>query len=267
MKVEVLNNADLKAVAPSVFARTPHSSRSQRYVHVPTIDVLEMLRGKGFLPVRAMESKVRKGREDRAGYVRHMIWLQRQQDMDRPVKQIGDVIPQIVMVNSHDGTSSFQLIAGMYRLVCENGLIVKMANDAGSISVHHSGKELMETVSEAAHQVSKLLPDIVRVAREWDKIQLTAAAQTRFARKALALRYAGNSPITPEQALASRREADEAPTLWRTYNVLEENLTKGGIVGATATGRQSTTRRLQSVNNRLHFERGLWNLAEEIAVA
>jgi len=264
MNVQVLDNAQLKAAAPSIFTKTPHKSRSERYAHVPTIDVLEQLRKGGFVPTAAIESRIRAGHEDRAGYTRHLIRLRQRADLEKSAKQVGDVVPEVLLINSHDGTSSFRLDAGLFRLVCSNGLIVKSA-DYGSIRVHNTGRELMEAVQNAANHIVATLPNIITATRAWDKIKLSPAARIRFANRALALRYNGNSPITAAQALTPRRNEDEAPTLWRTFNVLEENLAKGGIEGQTANGRKSTTRTLKSVNNQLHFERGLWELAESMA--
>jgi Domain of unknown function (DUF932) len=265
MNVQVLNNDALMAAAPSIFADAPHSSRSQRYAHVPTIEVLDQLRKAGYVPTMAAESKVRAGSEDRKGFTRHLIRLRQREDLDKSAKQVGDVVPEILLINSHDGTSSFRMEGGLFRMVCSNGLIVKSA-DYGSIRVHHSGKELNNAVTEAANHIITVLPNIIRATKEWDKIKLSAAARTRFANKALALRYTtGQYPITSVQALTPRRNEDEAPTLWRTFNVLEENLSKGGIEGVGGTGRKSTTRSLKSVNNMLHFERGLWELAEKMA--
>lgn len=264
MNVQVLNNDALLAVAPSIFSAQPHSSRSPRYAHVPTIDVLERLRKGGFVPTQAFQSRIRAGNEERAPFTRHLIRLRHKNDLDIDSMKKNDVVPELLLINSHDGTSSFRLDAGLYRMVCSNGMIVKSA-DYGSIRIHHSGKELLDTIASAADNIMETLPNIIRATREWDKITMTAAARTRFANKALALRYNGNSPITSIQALTPRRVEDEAPTLWRTFNVLEENLAKGGLEGQTVNGRKSTTRTLKSVNNMLHFERGLWEMAEGIA--
>jgi hypothetical protein len=34
------------------------------------------------------------------------------------------VFPQILLTNSHDGKNAFQFQAGLYRLVCSNGLVI-----------------------------------------------------------------------------------------------------------------------------------------------
>lgn len=264
MSVRILNESDLRAAAPSIFAKTAHHSRSERYAHVPTIDVLERLRKADYVPVQAFQSHVRAANADREPFTRHLIRLRQRRDLDGK-RQVNDVLPEVLLINSHDGTSSFQLDAGLFRLVCSNGLIVK-SQDFGSIRVHHSGKELLDSVKTAADSIAERLPQIIRATQHWDKIKLAPAVRTRLANKALALRYPNGTPITSQQALEVRRPEDEGNTLWRTFNVLEENLARGGIDGKTATGRNTKTRSIKSVNNTLNFERGLWELAEGIAL-
>jgi hypothetical protein len=260
--IKVLTESDLRAAAPSIFSESPHSSRSARYAHVPTIDILERMRKAGYVPVHAHQSAVRKGKEDRFNFTRHLIRMRQRQYLDPMVKD--DVVPEILLLNAHDGTSSFRLDAGLFRMVCSNGLIVKSA-DYGSVRLHHTGSALIDAVRSAADEMSEQLPKIIRVTKEWDKIKMTPAARTRLANKALALRYNDNSPLTAAQVLAPRRNADEAPTLWRTFNILQENLSIGGLVGKSVTGRNINTRSIKSVNNILHFNRGLWEMAEAIA--
>jgi len=37
---------------------------------------------------------------------------------------IDSLVPEIVLTNSHDGYASFQLMAGVFKFVCSNGMIV-----------------------------------------------------------------------------------------------------------------------------------------------
>jgi hypothetical protein len=262
--MKAMSDAMLLAAAPSVFSAEAHNSRSQRYAHVPTIDIINRLRKADYVPVSANQSAVRKGREDRSPYMRHMVRLRQKAFLDEG-KKVGDVIPEIILINSHDGTSSFRLDAGLFRLACSNGLVVK-SQDHGSITLNHKGDEMLEAVRAAADDISKQLPEIIRVTKEWDKIKMIAAARTRFANKALALRYGSMPiPVTAADILVPHRNEDEAFTLWRTFNVIQEALTKGGAEGHSATGRAVQVRAIKSVNNLLHFNRGLWEMAEELA--
>jgi hypothetical protein len=269
--IKAMTEAELRAVAPSIFADKPHKSRSDKYAYVPTIDVLGRLRKAGYVPTEANQSRIRIPREGkpdvaRIQYMRHMIRLRdrRQLDVDPKSRKVGDVVPEIILINSHDGSSSFRLDAGLYRLACSNGLIVKSA-DFGSIILRHQGEELLAAIVEAANDIAERMPKIMDITKAWDKIHMTNAAATRFAKAALDLRYATNSPIDAAAALTPRRSQDEGDTLWKHFNVLQENLSKGGLEGRSAVGRHVHTRAIQSVNNVLHFNRGLWELAEGIA--
>ena len=106
----------IRAVAPSVFASEAHESRSERYSYVPTIDVLAGLRREGFEVFDARQSRSRI--EGKSDFTKHMLRL-------RPAGavKVAESVPEVVLVNSHDGTSSYQMMQGLYRLVCSNGMI------------------------------------------------------------------------------------------------------------------------------------------------
>ena len=106
-----LSDDQIRAVAPSIFADTPHESRSERYSYIPTATVLTELRKEGFQPFMVCQTRVR--HEDRRDYTKHMLRL-------RHASQInGDEANEVVLINSHDGTSSYQMLAGMFRFVCQ----------------------------------------------------------------------------------------------------------------------------------------------------
>ena len=63
-----------------------------------------------------------------------------------------------------------------------------------------------------------------------------------------------------------RREEDSGDDLWSTYNVVQENLVKGGIDCRSAnTGRLVRTRRIRSVSADIRLNRALCALAERFA--
>lgn len=262
-----LSDAQLEALVPSIFTTEKHGSRSDRYGHLPTIDVLRSLRKTGFVPVQAFQSRVKPTSrlgtaEERVPYAKHLIRLRSKAFVEADLK-MDDVIPDIILTNSHDGTSSFKLEAGLYRLVCSNGLVIR-SESFGDIRVPHNS-HVFDRVKEGVDVMAKHVPEIMRVTKAWDRIKLSPRQRNGLAKSALALRFHGEPPITVEQALANRRNEDEAPTLWRTFNTLQENLLMGGQQGRSATGRVSTTRLVTSVNNSLLYNRGLWEMAEKLA--
>ena len=134
----------IRAVVPSIFAETPHESRSQRYSYIPTATVLSELRQEGFLPFMVCQTRVRN--EDRREYTKHLIRL-------RHASQInGDEANEIILLNSHDGTSSYQMLAGQFRFVCQNGLVC--GDTFADIRVPHKG-DVAGQVIEGAYEVLK----------------------------------------------------------------------------------------------------------------
>lgn len=103
-----LSDDQIRTVAPSIFADTPHESRSERYSYIPTAAVLTELRKEGFQPFMVCQTRVR--HEDRRDYTKHMLRL-------RHASQInGAEANEIILLNSHDGSSSYQMLAGLLRL-------------------------------------------------------------------------------------------------------------------------------------------------------
>src|ERR1035438_3281167 len=106
--------------APSALATRPYDAMSAKYTYVPTLGVIEAMIKAGFQPFSAVQSRTRiVGKGD---FTKHMLRF-RHQDMSRTCA-VGDVIPEVVLINPHDGTSAYKLIAGLYRLVCSNGMMV-----------------------------------------------------------------------------------------------------------------------------------------------
>ena len=125
-------------------------------------------------------------------------------------------------------------MAGIFRLVCSNGLMVQSA-DFGSIRVHHSGGEdFQQRVIDATYQIVEEAPGRMAAIEEWKQIELSRPQQTAFAEAAMEIKP--NASIRPAHLLTARREADYTDQegrrdLWRTANVLQENLLQGGVQG------------------------------------
>ena len=68
-----LSDDQIRAVAPSIFADTPHESRSERYSYIPTAAVLTELRKEGFQPFMVTQTRVRD--EGKREHTKHMLRL------------------------------------------------------------------------------------------------------------------------------------------------------------------------------------------------
>ena len=249
-----LSDDQIRTVAPSIFADTPHESRSERYSYIPTAAVLTELRREGFQPFMVCQTRVR--HEDRRDYTKHMLRL-------RHASQInGAEANEIILLNSHDGTSSYQMLAGMFRFVCHNGLVC--GDTTADIRVPHKG-DVASQVIEGAYEVLEGFERVKDSRDAMRTITLDEGEAEIFAHSALALKYddpAKPTPVTERQLLAPRRWDDRRDDLWAVFNRVQENLVKGGLNGRSANGRNQRTRPVQGIDQNLRLNRALWLLAE-----
>jgi len=70
-----LEDSEIRAIAPSVFAANPIAGVSDRYTFLPTSAILDGMRDNGWMPVRVKEQRVRT--EERQGFQKHVIHFQR----------------------------------------------------------------------------------------------------------------------------------------------------------------------------------------------
>ena len=250
-----LSDDQIHRVAPSIFADAPHESRSQRYAYIPTATVLTELRKEGFQPFMVTQTRTR--HEDRRDYTKHMIRL-------RHASQINarGEANEIILLNSHDGTSSYQMLAGMFRFVCSNGLVC--GDTVADVRVPHKG-DVAGQVIEGAYQVLHGFDRALESRESMQAITLDEGEAEVFARAALSLKYDDPdkpAPITESQILMPRRFDDRRPDLWMTFNRVQENLTKGGLHGRSANGRRQQTRPVQGIDSDVRLNRALWLLAD-----
>ena len=251
-----LSDDQIRSVAPSIFAEEKHQSRSDRYTYIPTGEVLGALRKEGFQPFMVCQTRVRDtGKRE---HTKHMLRL-------RHAAQInGAEANEIILLNSHDGTSSYQMLAGMFRFVCSNGLVCGDA--VADLRIPHKG-DVIGQVIEGAYDVLDGF-ELVRERQEgMAAITLDHGESEAFARAALSLKYddpVKPAPITETQLLQPRRRDDDRPDLWSTFNRVQENLVQGGLSARTANGRRNRTRAIQGIDQNVKVNRALWILAEEM---
>jgi len=256
-----LTDDQLRRVAPSVFAEAAHDSRSQRYAYIPTIDVLQGLRREGFEVFSATQARARS--EDRREHTKHLLRLRH---ASQGAREVGESVPEIVLLNSHDGSSSYQMMGGIFRLVCANGLIVPDGT-CQTVKVQHSG-QVQHKVIEGAFEVLDGLTRVVDSRESMRAVTLSDDESRAFARAALQLRFDNPEgkapPVTEDQVLRARRMDDRAPDLWTTFNRVQENVVRGGLPGRAANGARQRTRAVTGIDQDVKLNRALWTLAEEM---
>ncbi|WP_422018635.1 DUF932 domain-containing protein [Roseateles sp.] len=264
---EPLGEDQMRAAAPSIFAEGKHASRSDRYTYIPTIEVLRGLRKEGFEPFMVAQGSSRV--EGKAEFTKHMIRMRHHRDSSGQV-QTKPEANEIILINSHDGASSYQMLAGVFRFVCCNGLVV--GDVVEDIRIPHKGN-IQGEVIEGAFRVLDEFEAVGAHAEAMKALQLDPREQIAFATSALALRFGERrgegselrpAPVTAEQLVQARRVEDAGHSLWSTFQRVQENVIRGGQPGRNAQGRRMHTRAVQSIDRGVSLNRALWMLAEEM---
>lgn len=254
--LEALDNEALYRHVPSIFAREAHDSRSERYVYVPTIDIVEGLRREGWFPFFAVQAVPRDG--SRMGHAKHMLRLRRDGGIGKPEAA------EVIIVNSHDGTSAYQMFAGMLRFVCTNSMIAGERFE--EVRVPHKGN-IQHEIIEGVYTVAEDFPRLIESAETMKDTRLSADEQRVLAEASLVARYGEvESPVRPDQVIMPRRREDVGQSLWTTFNIIQENIIRGGIDGRSQTSdgriRRSRTRAINGIDQNVGLNRALWTLAE-----
>ena len=266
-----LSDEQIRRIAPSVFATEPWDGVSDSYTFIPTAGIVEQMRKSGLVPVTAQQQIVRiPGKRD---FAKHMLRFRTAEDVDKYPRVVDGnahhffknkpVIREIQLTNAHDRTSAFHLSAGLFRLLCSNGLCVPegLVNE---IRVRHVSN-VHENVIEGSYEIIKEFPKVMAEIEQWRTIQLPHPQQVAFAKAASELRWGDEAPVQPVQLLQARRAEDASPDLWTTFNRVQENMMKGGLRGRTKTNRRMSTRSINSVTEDTKLNKALWTLAEEMA--
>jgi len=263
--IEGLTNSEIMRACPSVFAESKHESRSDRYGYIPTSTILEALRESGFAPTTVMQARARTA--DRKDFTKHLLRLRRTDDLGYGMPDVHEV----VLVNSHDGTSAYKLYGGVFRIACTNGLVV--GDIDSTMSVRHQGDivgQVVEGTLELAEESEEVMEDI----KEMKSIELSRPEQLLLAEYSMKARFdldegeAGETTqeviYQPADFLRVRRGEDRSNDLYTTMNVLQENLIAGGVSRRDRRGQKHTTREIKGIDQNVKTNRLLWQFAAKM---
>jgi len=224
-KSEFLSKEEVRTLAPSVFGEASAPKTSEKYVHIPTsvlIDDMDLL---GWKVADVKEVKAHK--DNTLGFQKHLL-IFRNPDINITGKDGDDVFPQICISNSHDGNSCFLLVAGLFRMICENGLIIT-TEEFENLKIRHMGYNFDELQEQVRLMVERL-PLTVETMNKMKNTELRDTQIVDFARKAVRTRLGkGDQTVDIETLITPSRKEDEGKDLWTVFNVLQEKLINGNF--------------------------------------
>lgn len=229
----------------------PHPRVSAKYQLVPTKLIAQKFFDLGFKVDEYKSVRVRDA--SRIGYQKHFVRLSHPTLLNT---KHDDVKLQLLVTNSHDGSSSFSIKLGIFRLVCSNGLVVGTTFEA--VTLRHTGRILEEidgAVERMVAQTKKLDEALERMKTR----TMTAEEIAKFYNEAVKIRYGANYG-KDDVVVTSRRTADDANDLFTVYNRAQEALIRGSEARG-GNGRFRQRRAITNINKDLTINEKLFDLA------
>lgn len=264
-----LTKEQLMQKAPVIYADAPTMPLSDKYVHIPTSQVIDDLGKLGWVPVDAMQ---RSSRGKGGRFSKHMVKFQNP-ELKIKGKEGDDAFPQIILTNSHDGLSSFKFMVGIYRLVCSNGLVVA-DEEFSNFKIRHMGYSFAE-LQEMVHQAVEDLPNKIEVINKMKSRVMTEEEQRDMALKAFLLRK--GIKLDSEQAaeaevendvldsiLEVQREEDKGDDAWVVFNRIQEAMINGGFKAALKGAKVRKVRKIKSFEKDIKLNQDLFKLATSL---
>jgi hypothetical protein len=260
LQAQFKTKEEIRSLAPSIFTETGASNVSENYTHIPTYKIIDDMELLGWKPIDAKEVKARKS----IGYQKHLIVF-RNEDIFINGEDGDNVFPQILLTNSHDGKNAFTFTAGLFRMVCENGLVLS-TKEFENIKIRHYGYNFEELQNTIEMMVNKL-PLTIDSMNRFKQIQLGQDQMMKFAEEAVKIRFNNdidNIKIDLGDLLTPTRIEDRGNDLWSVFNVVQEKLTHGGF-NYNIGSKNRKARKIKNFKQDLDMNIKLHDLALEYA--
>jgi hypothetical protein len=257
---------EARELTPAIFSINPHPKRTDRYTFLSTAEIVKQMEAIGWEIHSVSQSG--KGK-----FNRHIVRM-----THATMGSLSDrdqVIPQIVIDNSHDGLTQAMIHMGLYRQVSKTGLIVDMPDQDHSFRFRHvsnNGSDLSELMEGITKRYLDMIPHIEDM---MDTI-LTEEEKYEFAIEAIAAREPWRF-MNPKkeilrdkveklnniaEILQPKRDENKGDDLWKVFNTLQEALVDGGYERLSDKGRKSKTRAITIPSRNVEFNKNLWKLAD-----
>lgn len=256
----MLTKEMVRKIAPSVFAENHDGKRSSRYVFVSSEKIVDAFDDAGWGISSVQQPNVRRADKN---HCKHTIRFRSKENAlsfedprikTYPGMENAIVYPEIIFNNSSNGTSRAKLLAGLFALVCHNGLTVSTF-EMGEFSKKHQGFDA-EDAYNAAAKLQREMPSIIDVISQMREYEMNENERFELAHCAKVLRWGTTSDLDPKKLLEPKREADMGKDLWTTFNVIQETTIGGGF-----RLNRRKARRLNNVDALDTVNSGLWEAA------
>jgi hypothetical protein len=258
-----MSDEQIKEIAPAVFTQKPSNEVSKHYTHIPTTKVINDMRTLGWDVVDVKEVKARKAKT--RGVQKHMVVF-RNPDVVINGEDGDTVFPQILLTNSHDGKNAFTFTAGLFRLVCENGLVIS-TTQFEDVKMRHMGYTFEDLQQNIREMVAKL-PLTVESMNKMKEVEMKQEQALEFAKRALETRFdekqMNRINVDLDALLTPTRVEDTGNDVWSVFNVVQEKIIDGDFEYITGS-KTRKARRVKNFKQDQKINKELFELALEYA--
>lgn len=249
-----------RMIHPQLFQNDIHETLTKKYHQIKTYDAIAALEKHEWFVTDVHTVNARN--KEKLNYCKHIV---RMRNPKQPILD-NELTPEIVIINSHDGTTAFKMLCGLFRMICSNGLMI---GDSliPELSIRHDSKQV-EYIDEFIEENRKNLELVSKKKKALENRVMNEKEKMLFYNKSFEIMWPKfNIEFDPKKLGKSRRIEDNKDDLWHVYNTVQENLIKGGIKYHSTNGKKTrsmTTKELKSPDKLVKVNKELWDLAMEM---
>lgn len=233
----------------AVYNQQPMTNVSKRYEFFPTYKVMEFMSDHGFEASR-MQGLARKNTKAPA-YAKHLVTFRKAGQIT-----LDDGVPELVFVNSHNRSSSAQMMIGFFRWACSNGCIFGQFTDKSRIL--HTSNNPFGDLLQLIEMGVQAIDDKIKRITDMKDIFLTYDEQEQYVADAARLRDVHD----PRELMYAHRADDRSNNLWMTYNKAQEALLRGKYSQFNPNKGYRKARPIGSVAETVRINTELWKITE-----
>ena len=268
-----LSTERIQQLAPAVFSNTKAERLTNRYASLNTSELLPIMADYGYFPMQAAQKKNRKGETQHSS---HMLSFAKTYHTE---EVIGAVRPEIILYNSHDGSSSVRLFAGCFRFICSNGIV---AGEGFQSRIYHNARaitgfeDMLRNTVDALPTLMERIEKLRQTKLLYSQAQAMARAgvQTRwnmFNTEELVKQPNGvyATEATVRDALKVQRNEDDYMDAFTVFNRIQEAVVRGNAFVKSLTeknneGIMRKARPVNSVSEGIRINSELWDIADAV---
>lgn len=255
-KIGVSMNYETQVSVDPITNLNSHPTLSPSYKHINTGDIQSFVESMGYTLFKSCVTKPRKA--DKIGFQKHMLIF------DHPSLDLKDERIQLMLVNSHDGSTSLRIMLGVYRVVCSNGLIIGKTLEERRVT--HKGADFLSKVYAGISAVVGQADTIKGVLGLMKDKRLNEYESGKFFKDIAINRLGFNPDLLFTDNFRARRPDDLGDDLFRVFNVGQEVVINGGIK-YNHEGKNNTTRKIKGIDSIIEQNKYVWDRALELLAA